>query len=620
MSLPIHLRIAGRRVVVIGGGRIARRKIASLLAADARVVVIAPAIDSDIRRMLEASGEVLDRRYQSGDLAGAALVYAATDDAGVNAIVARDARALGILVNDTSDAQNSDFATPAVHRSGALTFAVDSHGAAPAFVLRVRDELAAQFDERYDRALRAAAGARAAADGAIVTLISRLDIDTLASAGSEEIAELAERAARGLRCATRASALATTQTALVTEHLARAGITSEIVQITTKGDQVQDRSIAAVGESVFVKELERALRDGRADYAVHSCKDLPSQIAPGMHIAAFTQREDPRDVFCSERYARFEDLPPGARVGTSSPRRCAFLRAKRSDLTFVDIRGNIDTRLRKLRAGEYDAIVLAAAGVRRLGIAATHMVPFDPADIVPAAAQGMLAVETRANDRGLAAILRSVLNDQSSEIEATAERTFLAAIGGGCSLPAGVHAHIDAGAMTVHAALAPIDGSTVIRASRSGTATIESAREIGCALAAEIRTNGGAAIVAALAPEAARLHGRLLILPRTQERPSSIAPALRERGAEVLEFTASTAPLNGRAPDLIVVPSSGAVAVLAEYLGALHARGERPRIAAMGPASSASAAAAGFPPDVVSPCADVETFVATIARYLSELE
>ena len=630
MSLPINLRIAGRRVVVVGGGRIAQRKIAPLIAAGAHVVVIAPAISSDIRRMLGGGAELLERPYRSGDLASAVLVFATADDAEVNGVVARDAHALGIFVNDTSAADRSDFTTPAIHRLGTLTFAVDSDGAAPAFVRRLRAELVEHFDPRYEAALASASRVRDAvheegsgsAHTAIIALISSLDITALAELEGEELAALGRRALAGLRCASRASALATTQTALVTEHLQRAGIRSSVVPISTKGDQVQDRSIAAIGgESLFVKELERALAEGRADYAVHSCKDLPSQVAPGMRIAAFTERADPRDVFCSEKYPSLADLPAGARVGTSSPRRRALLQAQRADLRYEDIRGNIDTRLRKLREGEYDAIVLAAAGLDRLGIRATHMAPFEATRLIPAAGQGMLAIECRAGDRALAALLRHLCNDASAELEAIAERTCLAALGGGCSLPIGVHAIAAGGGLTLHAVIANLDGSQLVRATRRGSASAEGARELGCGLAAELREAGGAEIVRALAPAAPRLDGRLVVLPRTLDRPSRVAPALRASGAEVVELgdTHAGGALAERAPDMVLIPSSGAVGAVTEYLRALHARGQRPCIAAMGPESSASAAAAGFPPDVVSPCADVETFVATVSRYLSEL-
>jgi hydroxymethylbilane synthase len=278
-----------------------------------------------------------------------------------------------------------------------------------------------------------------------------------------------------------------TQTRTVMAKLARSGIASTIVTITTKGDQVQDRAISAIGtDNVFVRELEVALRERRADYAVHSCKDLPSTLADDMEIVAIVERADPRDVFCSERFGSFEDLPKGARVGTSSPRRRAQLAAMRDDLDYVTIRGNVDTRLRKLAEREYDAIVLAAAGIDRLGERARYTVPFAIERLVPAAAQGALAVETRRDDP-IGAVLRTSLNDASVELEVLAERAFMRSMRGGCAAPIGANAVLEgsAGSMVVRAAVGLDDGS-VLRAERRGTvAAPADAEQLGSALAAE---------------------------------------------------------------------------------------------------------------------------------------
>ncbi len=245
------------------------------------------------------------------------------------------------------------------------------------------------------------------------------------------------------------------QSRWVASRLAEYGIPSTILNLTTTGDRVQDRPIAAIGSvNVWVKELEIALRDGRADYAVHSSKDLPSELEPDMTIAAFSSREDPRDMFCSERYPSFDALPAGSVVGTSSLRRRALLEALRGDLRYEDVRGNVDTRLRKLREGQYDAIVLAAAGLKRVGLRATFMEPFDVNAVVPAVGQGALAVETLSSQTELASCLHRAINDAPTELCVRAERAALRALRAGCNAPIGIHAQLEENVMMLVGAYA----------------------------------------------------------------------------------------------------------------------------------------------------------------------
>ena len=288
-------------------------------------------------------------------------------------------------------------------------------------------------------------------------------------------------------CASRSSALAMTQTRLVAAKLAQFGIPTTILNVTTAGDRDQQRSFAELGEqNIFVKELEIALREGRAHYAVHSCKDLPSTLPADMELTAISAREDPRDVFCSERYRHFSDLPAGAAVGTSSMRRRAQLAAMRPDLQYTGLRGNVDTRLRKLREGSYDAIVLAAAGLHRLGARSAHMVPFEIGELVPAAGQGALAVETLANAQ-LAPHLRKAVNDDKTERAVHCERAALAALRGGCQAPIGIHAFYDGEILVAAGAAAPDERSPVTRDRVSAPApTLQAARELGEQLAARL--------------------------------------------------------------------------------------------------------------------------------------
>jgi hydroxymethylbilane synthase len=468
---------------------------------------------------------------------------------------------------------------------------------------------------------------------AIFRVLAQLPLERLAAMNAVEAEHETEAVIRAHRpvvgeevtsvvCASRASALAMTQTRAVAAKLAQAGIATSILNVTTTGDRVQDRSLVAIGaESLFVKELELALRDGRAQYAVHSCKDLPSTLPDDMHIAAISQREDPRDAFCSERYTDFFSLPAGARVGTSSLRRRAQLASLRGDLEYADVRGNVDTRLRKLREGQYDAIVLACAGLHRLGVRATYTVPFDVTQLVPAVAQGALAVETRADAAVLAHRIRAAINDEETERAVMCERAALRTLQGGCQAPIGIHARYENGELVVDGAIASLDGSAVVRDRRREVAhSVSAAEALGIELAQALLEGGARPILAASPrPQALPLAGRLVVLPRTQERASRIAAALRADGAEVVEMRSGEAEPHGlreRVPDVIIFPSSGAVSAAGQYLQRVHRYERRPAVAAMGPASSAAAHAAGFTPDVVAPDAEIDSLLGAVRAHL----
>jgi hydroxymethylbilane synthase len=294
---------------------------------------------------------------------------------------------------------------------------------------------------------------------------------------------------RALTCASRASALAMTQARTIAARVAQRGIATTILNVTSTGDRIQDRPISEIGSvNVWVKELEAALCDGRADYAVHSCKDMPGMLSEGMQIAAISAREDARDAFCSEKYAGFEALPAGSRVGTSSARRRAQLQAMRPDLSYADVRGNVDTRLRKLRDGDYDAIVLAMAGLNRLGVSARYTVAFDPHQMVPAVGQGALAVETLETAAWIAGELRAAVEDFSTRLCVEAERASLRALRAGCSAPLGVHATRDGERMTIDAAFGLPDGRMLRQNLTDGVASIEEARALGERIAALLAT------------------------------------------------------------------------------------------------------------------------------------
>lgn len=298
-------------------------------------------------------------------------------------------------------------------------------------------------------------------------------------------------------CATRGSRLALVQARSVVRRLAGAGIATSLEIVSTVGDRVTDRAITAIGtENVFAAEVEQAVRDRRADCAVHSCKDLPSAFAPGITLAAITRREDPRDAFVSERFASFAELPAGSRVGTSSARRRVQLTELRGDLVYDDIRGNVDTRLSKLRDGTYDALVVAMAGLNRLGVRATYTVAFGLDELTPCVGQGALALQMRSDDERVT-MVREILGDVATERAVVAERAFLHAMRAGCGAPIGAYAEARPnGALRLVAAVAGADGSGVRRVERTvPVADLAQAELLGHAVAGYLTERSGVFLV-----------------------------------------------------------------------------------------------------------------------------
>jgi len=288
---------------------------------------------------------------------------------------------------------------------------------------------------------------------------------------------------------TRGSPLALAQAEIVAGRLRAGGVHVDVVPIRTAGDRLAQASLAALGgKGLFVKEIEEALLDGRVDVAVHSLKDMPARLPQGLTLAAFPPREDPRDVLIAPGAGGVEGLPPGATVGTGSPRRRALLRARRPDLRLADVRGNVETRLAKLRGGAYDALVLAGAGLRRLGLEPPGAVALDPAEFVPAVGQGILAVEARADAPGVLALLRGV-DDTRTRMEALAERAFLAGLAADCHTPVAGHAELRPdGTLHLAGMVASRDGAAMLRGATSGPGAEASA--LGERLARDLLARG----------------------------------------------------------------------------------------------------------------------------------
>jgi hydroxymethylbilane synthase len=301
---------------------------------------------------------------------------------------------------------------------------------------------------------------------------------------------------RIFRIATRRSQLALWQAEHVAERLTAVGARVELLPLSTQGDRILDVPLAKIGgKGLFVKELETALLEGRADLAVHSIKDVPMDLPEGLGIAAILAREDPRDAFVSLHHRSFEALPVGARVGTSSLRRQCQLRALRPDLRLLDLRGNVNTRLAKLDAGEYDAIVLAAAGLRRLGMAERITEVLEPLQMVPAVGQGAIGVEIRDDDAELRGLL-ATMHDDSTARRVLAERALNRALNGGCQVPIAAHAILSGDTLELRALVGAVDGSRLLHAARCGAA--DSPESLGESVAAELLAAGAGEILHSL--------------------------------------------------------------------------------------------------------------------------
>jgi len=298
-----------------------------------------------------------------------------------------------------------------------------------------------------------------------------------------------------IRIGTRGSLLAWTQSSWVKEQIERQhpDLEVELVKIVTKGDKIVDVPLAQVGgKGLFVKEIEDALLRNEVDLAVHSMKDVPAELPEGLHLGIIPQREDPRDVFIAKKYATFRDLPSGGRVGTSSLRRRAQLLSLRSDLEIETLRGNLDTRIRKLDEGQFDAVIVAAAGLRRLGLAERVTAYFLTGEMLPAVGQGALGLELRQSDQELLGLL-SFFNHEETAIAVRGERAFLYRLEGGCQVPIGCFGELENGQLRLTGLIASVDGTRILKET-VGSSPAE-AEKAGRQLAEQLLDRGGREIL-----------------------------------------------------------------------------------------------------------------------------
>lgn len=504
---PIFLDLAGRPCVVVGGGPVAARKVAALLEAGAEVTVVAPALSPEMASLVE-QGAVrhLPRAYRPGDLAGSLLAFAATDDAEVNAAVWAEAGEQGIPLNAVDDPPHCSFIVPSRVERGPIAIAISTRGASPALAAELRrlieqavppayGELAALLGELRPAVKAALPPADRAA--AWQRVLDGTVLDLLAQGRPGEARALARKLLglpgkdQSVTIGTRGSRLALAQAEWVAARLQELGVTARLEVIRTHGDGGRD-PLCTADPDLFVREIELALAAGRIDLAVHSLKDLPTAERPGLRLAAVPRRADPSDSIVTRTGEPWLTLPPGSRVGTSSPRRRAQLQAMRPDLAFVPVRGNVDTRLRKLAAGEMDALVVASAALQRLGLpdVPAERLPYEVS--LPAPGQGALALQVRADDEATAALVAR-LDDSPTHHAVVAERAFLVRLGGGCAAPVSALGEVAADQLRLQGSVSDPEGRRTLRDEMSGPAP--EAEKLGCALAERLLAAGAAALL-----------------------------------------------------------------------------------------------------------------------------
>ncbi len=413
-----------------------------------------------------------------------------------------------------------------------------------------------------------------------------------------------------LTIGSRGSQLALWQARWVAARLAELGVETELEIIKTTGDKITDVPLARVGsKGLFTKEIEDALLEGRVDLAVHSLKDLPTVLPPGLTVAAIPQREVPLDALVGKK---LNDLPHGARVGTSSLRRSAQLKKLRPDLHIESVRGNLDTRLRKLDEGQFDAIMLAGAGLRRLGWGERIAELLSPDLMCPAVGQGALAIETR-DDGGPALQICSKLDHAPTRAAVTAERAVLCALGGGCQVPIGAHAIVDGDSLRLRSAVIDPDGSKLV--SDSCTGAVSDAESLGSAAAARLLEGGARSILASVYGNAQPLAGQRIVVTRARSQAGVLTAKLRALGADVIELPViEFVPLDFAVPDWAsydwaIFTSANGVDFFFDRVPAANG----PKLCAIGPATASALRARGLVPSIVPDEYIAESVVAALS-------
>lgn len=431
---PFMMNIENWKILIVGGGHAAGLKAEAFQGFGADITVIAPRMTSRIEEMKGISR--IRRQFLPGDLEGVRVLVAATNDREKNRELCEIARKAGILANAVDDREYCDFIFPAMVRRDNYTVAVSTDGRSPLLAREIKKTISRSLPDSFDQAAGELGKVREKVKETVPVREERQKI-------FENLA--AKYIGRGkLRIGTRGSQLAMIQTDMVMQELSRIGVESEAVVIQTRGDRVQDKPLWKFGgKAVFVSDFEEAIRRGTIDLAVHSAKDMPAECPEGTAVLACLKRGDVRDVLVTRRGGPGLEDGTALKVGTGSLRRSSQLRALYPAFTFESIRGNVPTRIRKLREGRYDGIVLAAAGLVRLELDQEPDLSYsylDPASFIPAAGQAVITVEGPA--QGDIARMVKEINDPAAFAEFSAEREFMKAIKAGCHEAVGAYARL----------------------------------------------------------------------------------------------------------------------------------------------------------------------------------
>lgn len=512
VMLPLMIDLTDWPVLVAGAGSVGLRRALKLAGAGARVRLQSRTIDPQTRKRCESAGiDCVEGPVSLSDLAGMRLIVAATSDKDLNEEIVREANRLGILVSSATPQGDENVSFPAQIKRGDFVVSVSTGGASPALSKRIRQELESRFPEDFDERLKLLSALRAEeleearaedrkTDSDFLREIASLPIEALRATALDQENTRAAGARKGankmktIRVGTRGSRLALAQTQAYIKKLQEAcpGLEVETEVIRTTGDRNQTQALSEIGgKGLFTKEIEEALLDRRIDLAVHSMKDMPAELPEGLIFAPSPHRAPHKDVLvvrADEKAETIEDfLAPGKVVGTGSLRRSCQIGEKYPGVEIRGIRGNIDTRIRKMLAGDYDAVVLAEAGLSRLDLGPQSLpirILRMSDDFVPAPAQGILAIEVRDGDEEILELCQAVADPQAV-IQAQAERAFLEALDGSCHLPIGAYAEVLENGKLKLTGLYGDETGFHLKQTMEGTR--EEARELGRTLAESMR-------------------------------------------------------------------------------------------------------------------------------------
>ncbi len=493
MKAPLLFEMNQKRVLVVGLGTVGARRAKTFAEAGALVTALARKPD----KSLDAEGiTVVCADYSPDMLEGIDIAVAATNDHALNARILEDCKVRRIPVNAADDPERSDYFFPSVIRRGDLTLSVCTEGASPMTTISIVKALKAEYGPEYAERLNYL---RILRDDIVATIPEESEkkakLRALTDLSTETLQEQAKaierRNMKTIIVGSRGSKLARVQTEWLLDRLREANpdVDFELRIISTKGDRVQNKALDAIGDKgLFTKELEEALLSGDIDMAVHSMKDMPSSLPDGLTLAAPPVREDPSDVLvtCHEINS-VSELPKGAKVGTGSKRRAYQLSRMRPDLNIQGIRGNVDTRLRKLTDEGFDAIILAAAGMKRIDVYNScdyNVIPLAPDEFVCAPAQGILAVEMREDNDEVREILEPVV-DPVAAVQMVAERKFLTSLDGDCHLPIGAYCKVDGDDICLTGLYGDEEGHKLVKNTMKGK--VSDAETIGAALAEKLK-------------------------------------------------------------------------------------------------------------------------------------